>query len=185
MWRVGIGVLSLTMAAPATAQSDLVEGFEGALRGCENWVLKPETWADGLGYFATKLGLGNKAGWVQSVDDAALPPKQLRVANHYLRINSAANAGFILVVSDRVPFCHITGGGGIDMQPVVEASIASSDFKNRWEKINDQSLSDMASTTFRSRDDPKFQMTISRAKKPGERMDRVQVLVSGVYDLGD
>lgn len=185
MWRVGIGVLSLAMAAPATAQSDLGEGLNGALRGCENWVLKPATWAEGLVQFVIKLGLGNNAGWVQSVDDAALPPKQLRVANHYLRINSTANAGFILIVSDRVPFCHITGGGGTDLQPVVEAFLASSDFKSRWEEIKDQSLSDMASTTFRNRADPKFQMTISRAKKPGERLDRVQVLASGVYDLSN
>jgi hypothetical protein len=131
------------------------------------------------------LGLGEEAGWVKSVDDASLPPKELRVANHYLRINSSANAGYVLVVSDRVPFCHITGGGGADLQPAVEAILAGSEFNSRWETISDQSLPDMASTAFRSREDPKFEMVISRAKKPGERLDRVQVLASGVYDLSN
>jgi hypothetical protein len=159
-------------------------GFAGALHACEAWVLEPATWADGLDKFASKLGFGDRAGWFRSVDDAALPPKELRVANHYFRINSTANAGYILVVSDRVPFCHITGGGGTDLQPAVEAVLSSSDFKGRWEQVRDQSVSDMASTTFRNREEPKLEIVISRAKKPGERLDRVQVLATAIYELG-
>lgn len=185
MWRTLIVVLSLAMTAPANGQAELEEGLSGALRGCETWVLEPETWADGLGQFTAKLGLGNKAGWVPSVDQAALPPEQLRLANRYFRINSTATAGFILVVSDRVPFCHVTGGGGTDLQPIVEAVLSSSDFKKNWQKIEDRSRADVLSTTFRSRKDPKLQITISRAKKPGERLDRVQVVASGIYDLGE
>ena len=91
--QMGIAVAILTIAAPAAAQSEIELGFEGALRGCEIWVLEPATWVDGLGSFASKLGLGDKAGWVESVNEAALPPPQMRVANHYLRINSTPNAG--------------------------------------------------------------------------------------------
>ena len=182
LWRLGVVVLGLAISAPAAAQSDLESGFAGALRGCEAWVLEPASWADGLDKFASKLGLGDRAGWVQSVNDAALPPKELRVANHYFRINSTANAGYILIVSDRVPFCHITGGGGTDLQPAVEAVLSSADFKSRWEQVKDQSVSDLASTTFRSLEEPKLEIVISRAKKPGERLDRVQVLATAIYE---
>ena len=183
--RVCIAVLGLACAAPASAQSALETGFQGALRACETWVLEPTTWIDGLGGFAAKVGLGTEAGWVRSVDDASLPPKELRVSNHYLRINSSANAGYILVVSDRLPFCHITGGGGVDLQPVIESVLASSEFSSHWETIADHSRPDMASTAFRNREDPKLEILISRATKPGERLDRVQVLASGGYDLTD
>jgi hypothetical protein len=181
--RFGLGAVLFAVSAPATAQSDLALGLDGALRGCENWVLEPATWANGLGSFASKLGLGHKAGWVASVNEAALPPPEMRVGNHYLRINSTPTAGFILVVSDRAPFCHITGGGGTDLQPIVESELASGTFKGRWQEVKSQSRGDMVSTTFRSRADPKFQMVVSRATKAGGRLDRVQVLASAQYDL--
>jgi len=171
-------------STPAIAQWDLELGFDGALRGCENWVLDPATWADGLEPFASKLGLGDRAGWVSSVNDAALPPSEMRVANHYLRINSTPTAGFILVVSDRAPFCHITGGGGTDLQPVVKSELASETFKGRWQEVKTQSRGDMVSTTFRSRIDPKLQMVVSHAIKVGSLLDRVQVIASAEYDLG-
>jgi len=182
LWRIGAAVLGLAFSAPSEAQSDLENGFEGALRGCEQWVLEPATWSGGLDEFAAKLG--DEAGWVQSVDDAALPPKELRIANHYLRINSTLNAGYILVVSDRVPFCHITGGGGTDLQPSVEAVLASGDFKSRWERVKDESKRGMTSTLFRNLEEPKLEIMISRAKMPGERLDRVQVLATADFDLG-
>ena len=181
--RAGLAAMVLAVSAPAGAQSELGLGLDGALKGCENWVLDPATWANGLGPFASKLGLGDKAGWVASVDEAALPPPNMRVANHYLRINSTPNAGFILVVSDRAPFCHITGGGSVDLQPAIESELASDSFKGRWEQVKSQSRGDMVSTTFRNRTDPKLQMVVSRAIKAGERLDRVQVLASAQYDL--
>src|SRR5688500_1413639 len=98
--RVGFGLLALACATPANAQPAIQVGFQSALRACEAWVLEPATWGDGLEGFSPKLGLGKEAGWVKSVDDASLPPKELRVANHYLRISSSSNAGYVLVVSD-------------------------------------------------------------------------------------
>lgn len=182
--RIGVAAMALAASAPAAAQSDLERGFDGALRACENWVLDPATWANGLEAFASRLGLGDKAGWVASVNESALPPPQMRTANHYLRINSTPNAGFILVVSDRAPFCHITGGGGADLQPIVESELASETFKGRWERVKIQSRGDMVSATFRNRTDPKLEMVVSYAAKAGERLERVQVLASAQYRLG-
>src|SRR3546814_19338345 len=64
-------------------------------------------------------------GLVNQIDEASLPPKELRRGNHYWRINSTEKAGYVLVVSDQLPMCHITGGGGTDLQPAIEAVMAS------------------------------------------------------------
>jgi hypothetical protein len=151
-----MAAVGLALAAPADAQSDLEKGFAGALRGCEEWVLNPSSWAEGPQPFISAVGLGNKMGLVESVDEAALPPEEMRVANHYWRINSTPDAGYILVVSDRLPMCHITGGGGSDLQPVIEAVLASSDFNSRWVKIKENMRGDMISTMYRSLRDPSF-----------------------------
>src|SRR5690606_5009426 len=123
--RLGWAILALSLAAPASANTELEKGFAGALRGCEEWVLNPASWDQGVEPFLSAVGLGDKMGPVESVNEASLPPPQWRVANHYWRINSTADAGYILVVSDQLPICHITGGGGSDLQPVVEAILAS------------------------------------------------------------
>jgi hypothetical protein len=176
--------LAVLAASPASAQvqPNLERGFAGALRGCEEWVLDPASWADGTGPFLKAVGLGDQMGLVESVNDANLPPEQLRRGNHYWRINSTDGAGYVLVVSDQLPMCHITGGGNADLEPAVEAVLASADFSGRWEQVNDASRGDMASTQFRSREDPRFSIVISRAKRPGERLDRVQVIATATYD---
>lgn len=127
------------------------------------------------------VGLGDKMGLVDSVDEASLPPRDLRAGNHYWRINSAADAGYILVVSDQLPMCHITGGGGRDLQPIIETVLASSDFQSRWKKGDDTSHGDMASTVYQSKEEPSFSIVISRAKEPGQRQDRVQVLATATF----
>lgn len=175
---------ALAHPAQATTQSDLENGFAGALRGCEEWVLNPESWTNGLEGFPDSLGLGNTAGWAKSANESTLPPKKLRVANHYLRINSTRDAGYVLVVSDRIPFCHITGGGSTDLQPLVSAVLEGKDFRSHWVPVRDVTQGDMTSTVFRSLKDPGFEMTISRASKPGERLDRVQVLATAFYRPG-
>lgn len=175
---------ALSAPTPAYAQSALERGFAGALRGCEEWVLNPASWAQGTGPFVATVGLGDHMGLVDQVNEAALPPKELRAANHYWRINSTQDAGYILVVSDRLPICHITGGGNSDLQPVVEAVIASPAFNSRWERVADQSKEDMASSEFRNREEPSMSIIISRAKLPGQRLDRVQVIASAIYKAG-
>ena len=181
----GLVVAGLMATTPANAQSEVEKGFAGALRGCEEWVLNPASWAEGIEPFVSTVGLGEKMGLVATVDDAALPPAQMRVANHYWRINSTADAGYILVVSDQLPICHITGGGSVDLQPAVETVLSSSGFQSRWEEVQDTSREDMTSTLYRSREEPSFSIVISRAKEPGQRFDRVQVLASAMFDMGD
>jgi hypothetical protein len=172
---------ALAFATPVRAQSELEKGFAGALRGCEEWVLNPGSWANGVAPFVSAVGLGDRMELVERVEEAALPPKQLRVGNRFWRINSTKGAGFILVVSDRLPMCHITGGGDADMQPAVESALATSDFASRWELVGDESKGEMASSVFRNRKEPAFSIVISRAKAPGQRLDRLQVLATAVY----
>jgi hypothetical protein len=77
--------------------------------------------------------------------------------------------------------CHITGGGDTDLQPIVRAVLASSDFKSRWDLVEEVAGGDMVSTKFRSHEEPQFSIVISRAKGPGQRLDRVQVVATAVF----
>jgi hypothetical protein len=177
-------VVLLAMAAiastpPAQAQSELEKGFDGALRGCEEWVLNPGSWAKGPAPFVAAVGLGDKMGLVERVEEVSLPPQQFRVGNHYWRINSTIGAGYILVVSDKLPMCHITGGGDTDLQPIVKSVLSPSSFASRWEGDTN---GEMESSVFRNRKQPAFSIVISRARDPGQRLDRVQVLATAVYD---
>ncbi len=177
--------LALTASpAPATAQPILEQGFSGALKGCEEWVLNPASWADGTAPFIRTVGLGEAMGVVSTIPDVAQPPPTMRRNNHYWRINSTVGAGFFLVVSDTMPMCHITGGGQDDFQPIVEGVLASPAFIQRWEKIEEKSQEGLISTRYRSREDPRFEIVISRATKPRQRTDRVQVLATASFDLG-
>jgi len=166
----------------AQAQSNLESGFAGALRGCEEWVLEPASWTDGTAPFVKAVGLGDQMGLVDRVDEVNLPPEQLRQGNHFWRINSSPGAGYVLVVSDQLPMCHITGGGNADLEPAVETVLTSAGFRGRWEQLKHVSKGDMASTQFRNRDDPRLSIIISRAKHAGERLDRVQVIATATYD---
>ncbi|HUD27342.1 MAG TPA: hypothetical protein VMQ93_00610 [Novosphingobium sp.] len=176
-------VLALsTPAAAPTAPDALERGFTGALKACEEWVLDPASWALGPEAFAARVGLGEAMGQVASVNEAALPPPPLRRANRYWRINSTPDAGYILVVSEDLPMCHITGGGRADLQPVVTRVLASAQFAARWEAGRVATRSGLTSTTFRSRTDPGFSMVVSHATLPGGRSDRVQLQATAIYD---
>ena len=179
-----LGTLAL-LPASASAQSDLERGLSGALRGCEEWVLNPASWADGPAPFQSTVGLGSMMGLVKDIEDAAKPPASLRQSNRYWRINATTSAGYILVVSDRLPMCHITGGGDADLQPVVEKLLASADFLARWERTESRDMGEMTSTNYRSRDEPKFSIVISRAKQPGGRRDRVQLIATANYSMAN
>jgi hypothetical protein len=174
---------SAAFALPAQAEPNLERGFDGALRGCEEWLLNPASWADGTGPFVKTVGLGQQMGLVERVEEVNLPPKQLRRANHYWRINSIPNAGYVLVVSDQLPMCHITGGGGTDLQPSVKALLASPKFTARWKQLKTGSRGDMATTTYRNRRDPALSLVVSRAKAAAQRLDRVQVLATATYQM--
>ena len=177
--RLGLAIIGLALAGPSYAQSgDLEAGFSGAVRGCEGWVLNPASWVDGMDPFISATGLGRQMGRVKSVNEASLPPKELRVGNHYWRINSTKEAGYVLVVSDRLPMCHITGGGGVDLQPVIKAVLNSEKFQSRWEKLAESSQGEMVTTTYKNREEPALSMVISHSDQPGQRVDRVQVMAT-------
>jgi hypothetical protein len=174
-------VAALAIAAPAQAQSEVEKGFDGALRGCEEWILNPASWVKGTGPFIASVGLGNKMGLVETVAEVSLPPKELRRANHYWRINSTEGAGYVLVVSDQLPMCHITGGGDTDLQPAVEAVISSENFRKRWQQVSSGSKGDMMTSVFQSREEAAFSIQISREKQPNQQLDRVQVVATATY----
>jgi len=177
--RLGLAIIGLALTGPSYAQSeDLEVGFSGAVRGCEEWVLNPTSWIDGMDPFISATGLGRQIRRVKSVNEASLPPKELRVANHYWRINSTKESGYVLVVSDQLPMCHITGGGGVDLQPVVKAVLNSERFLNRWEKLEESSQGEMVTTIYKNREEPALSMVISYADQPGQRIDRVQVMAT-------
>ncbi len=151
------------------------------MKGCETWILDPASWADGTEPFTQAVGLGAKMGLVERVDVANLPPPQLRRANHFWRINATESAGYILVVSDQLPMCHITGGGNADLQPAVEAVLASPAFGSRWERLSHSVKGEMASTTFRNREEPALTIQISRPAMEGGRLDRVQLIATATF----
>jgi hypothetical protein len=173
------------LASPACAEPNLEKGFDGALRGCEEWLLNPASWADGTGPFIKAVGLGQQMGLVERVEEVNLPPEQLRRANHYWRINATPTAGYVLVVSDQLPMCHITGGGGTDLQPSVQSVLSSPEFSRRWQAKKSATNGDMVTTVFRNRQDPALSITISRARESGQRLDRVQVLATAIYETGN
>ncbi|MFC7377697.1 hypothetical protein [Brevundimonas sp. GCM10030266] len=119
---------------------------------------------------------------VDKIDEASLPPPPLRRGNQYWRINATESSGYVLVVSDQLPMCHITGGGDADLQPVVEAVLASTDFKARWELLDHSETGEIASTSYRNRTERSLSVIVSRAKVSGARRDRVQVLATATYN---
>ena len=146
--------------------------------------MNPDSWINGPAPFVATVGLGESMGMVDQVDEASLPPVPLRRGNHYWRINSTETAGYVLVVSDQIPVCHITGGGGVDLQPTVEAVLASDEFADRWEVVERSEADDIVSTAVRNRTNPSLSAIISRANAPGARLDRVQVLVTATFSYG-
>lgn len=170
-------------ATSARAETPLEHGFAGTLRGCEEWVLNPKSWADGVAPFVKAVGLGDEMGLVARVEEVSLPPPSLRAGNHYWRINSTPGAGFVLVVSDQLPMCHITGGGDTDLQPAVEAALRTSPFASRWEKTGEEVKGEMVTTSFRSREDQAFTLLVSRARAVGQRLNRVQVIATATYEM--
>lgn len=172
-----------SVATAASPVNPLEQGFAGALRGCEEWVLNPASWTDGPAPFLRAVGLGDQVALVSKVDEASLPPKQLRAGNRYWRINSTATAGYVLVVSDQLPMCHITGGGDADLQPVAETVLASQSFRGAWRQTQDTSNGEVRSTVFQNRADPALSLIVSRAKETGARRDGVQITATAVYAL--
>lgn len=166
----------------AEVRAVLTDGLVGGLKACRLWVLHPDTWAEGAGPFVKDVGLEGTMGQVAAVAEVNLPPEAWRDGNIYWRINSTLDAGYVLVVSHRMPICHLTGGGAEDLQPVVAEVLGSAEFGSAWRKIDEATRGDMVSTTFVSSEEPDFTMVVSRAAAPGARRDRVQVIASASFE---
>ncbi|MXO64253.1 hypothetical protein [Altericroceibacterium endophyticum] len=174
---------SLTLAPPAAPQQPLESGLEGAIQGCEEWVLNPASWTDGIEPFMENVALGDRMGLVDSIPESAQPPRNLRVANHYWRINATKDAGYFLVVSDHVPMCHITGGGEVDLQPTVAALMSSADFSRNWQLVDEFSDDGMLTSKFSHRQEPSLIMTLSRSDQSKTSAARPQLVVTAKIDL--
>lgn len=172
------------VAMPLSAEPPLEEDFEGVLRACDIWLTSPDSWRDGTEPFVTSAGFGDRMEEVQSVPELMLPPENLRVENRYWRISSSPDAGYVLVVSERYPFCHISGGGPEDFQPIVERVLNGNSFLDKWEHAGDRTRDDMVTTAFRNREDSTLAILVSRGTEPGLRRDRVQVIATAIYGSG-
>ena len=178
--RLTLASVAMATALPAHAndKSELAKGFDGALRGCEEWILNPASWVEGLQPFIATVGLGSQMGRVSSVAPANLPAREFQRGNQYWRINSTQSAGYVLVVSDQLPMCHITGGGNADLQPIVTETLASADFSERWQLVSQSDRGDMQSSLYRNTNEPSLTMVVSHAKEAGGPTDRVQVIAT-------
>ena len=173
-------------APPAPDPAALAAGFDGTLLACESWVLDPSSWTgeEGIAPLVELTGLRDKIYPVPGVIDAALPPEEFRQANHYFRVDATRGEGFYLVVSDRLPICHITGGGVNDMHQAVEQVLASPAFLHRWEEIDSATDDGMISTHYRHRLVPRMEIVISREESGNHATDLVQVIATAQYDYG-
>lgn len=174
-------------APPPPDPAAQAAGFDGTLLACESWVLDPTSWSGGQGIapLVELTGLGDKIYPVPGVIDAALPPEEFRTANHYFRVDATRGEGFYLVVSDRLPMCHITGGGVNAMDLAVEQVLASPAFLHRWEEVANATDGGMVSTHYRHRLVPEMEIVISRQQGTGHATDLVQVIATAQYDYGD
>jgi len=174
---------ALSWATPVQADPQLEKGLAGAMRGCEEWILNPLSWIDGDAPFLSAVGLGSSMHPVTraTVHDMQLPPKPMRAGNRYWRIDSTPTAGFMLIVSDQLPMCHVTGGGSTDLQPTIETFLASKNFTSQWKPVEERVSGDMRSTLFRHWIHGAFSLVVSRANSAGLRLDRVQLIITGSY----
>lgn len=176
-------VVSSGPVASPQAQAAATKGFAAALKGCEEWVLNPASWASGTEPFIQSMGLGNGLRKLDRVDAAYLPPPQLRLANHYWRIEPAPGVALILVVSDRLPMCHITGTGNSDLQPAIEAVLSSKAFTGRWKLVRESARDGILSSQYRSTKEAKFWIVVSRPTAPGPASNGTLVIATAQYEL--
>lgn len=156
-----------------------------SLAACEKWVLDPHTWANSIADFPRNIGLEGSIAPQSAIPELLLPPIQLRKSNHYWYTKAGENEGIYLTTSDSLPICHIAGGGPSDFQPAVEAFLKGADFASRWRNLEHSTRGDIVTDRFVSREEPKFELVVSRATQAGGRTDRVQLLATAQYNLGN
>ena len=175
----------LLTGSPAQAQDAIASGLEGTLRSCERWILDPAVKAGGPDGFPARVGMQGQMKRVQTLPEVLLPPAQFRAANVYWHIAVAQNLGFYMVVSEQIPMCHITGGGVSDLQPSIEAVLASPGFTERWNRYETKDEGGYFTTQFTNRGEPRLMMVVSRAKAPKGPTNGVQMFVTALMQNGN
>lgn len=164
--------------APVAASN--VVAIDTAVASCERWLLEPESWSNDIAGF----GRGTILKPVMSIPDALLPPFAARVAMHHWQV-PLMDGGVFVTTSDRMPICHVASGGQGDLQPSVKALIQSPEWNRRWKAAGSNRRGEMTSQQFVSLRDPKLTMTLSYAAAPGGRTDRVQLIATAQYHIGN
>jgi hypothetical protein len=167
--------------APTPAQVDgpaIAAAADKAVAACERWLLEPGSWADDIAAFGRAQGLEPQ----KTVPSIALPPPAMRVALHHWRV-PLGEGGVYVTTSDRLPVCHLSGGGPFDMQPAVVAMRRSPAFGRRWQRTGGNHDGDMVGARLVSTVDPKMSMILSHAAAAGGRTDRVQFLATVSYQI--
>ncbi|MDP1027526.1 hypothetical protein Q5H91_09905 [Sphingomonas sp. KR1UV-12] len=179
-----IGTAALLLAiAPVAGQADAgsnVAAIDRAVAACERWLLDPASWSDDIAAFGRAEGLEPQ----DRVPDVALPPPAMRMALHYWRV-PVGKGGIYVTTSDRLPFCHLSGGGPADLQPAVAAAVGTPAFARHWRQTGTGERAGMTSWRFVSTADPAMTMTLSSPASAGGPTDRVQLLATIQYQTGN
>lgn len=186
--RPSVGAALALLVAGCAAQpekplGELEQGFVAALRGCEEWLLNPQSWVKTDAPFLASMGIGDKVSHVETIDEAAKPPKSMQDANRYYEIRPTDTARFYLVVSYQIPMCHISGFSDADLQPVVNTVLSSKVFRERWTQTGEEDRGNIISTWFRNHADKRFNLLVTRSENPGDRTDRTQMMASATLGI--
>ncbi|MBY0284900.1 MAG: hypothetical protein K2W81_13190 [Sphingomonas sp.] len=177
-----IAIAAATSAPPT--ELDASAAVVTAIATCEEWVLNPSSWVDGVTQFPAKTGLGSRGLVPQSsLPDVALPPPQFRRAMHHWRV-PIGGGGVFVTTSDELPVCHLSGGGPFDLQPSVVKAQTSAEFLRHWNVVRTDVKGNLLTTYYQSLRDPKLSLILTRSSKAGDRTDRVQIVATAQYDTG-
>ena len=173
------------MFGPAEA-SPVSTAVETAVAACEQWLLEPKTWVDGIAEFPRSAGLlGQGLRQVPSVPDAALPPPGLRTSLHFWHVAVNSGGGLYVTVSDRQPMCHVVGGGPEDFQPQVSTLLGGRAFLTRWKLVEDTKRDGIRSARYQNKQSQRLGMIVSHAATAGGGLDRPQLIITAQYEIGD
>jgi len=178
---VAAATAALLATAPVPVQArgqGAVAAVDTAIAACERWLLEPASWNGDIAAFGRAQGLRSQA----TVPSVALPPPAMRVSLHHWRV-PLGEGGVYVTTSDRLPVCHLSGGGPFDMQPAIVALRRAPDFARRWQRTGGGREGGMVSERFVSTVDPQLSMTLSHAVAAGGRTDRVQFLATASYQI--
>lgn len=169
----------------ALQEPNLKSGIDTSISACENWLLNPAIWVDNIDKFPEISGLDkNGLVKVRTIPDVALPPPTARKSLHFWHVNIGEN-GLYVSSSDRIPLCHIAGGGPSNFVQSSQALIEQPNFRDKWELLDKNISSDIQTLQYNYISDPKLSLTLSFASNDNLRTDRMQFLATLQYSTGN